>query len=458
MAANITIKKDKKHQTFEGFGVSGAWWAQDIGGWEETDPESGMPKRERIAQLLFDKSEGIGVGAYRYNLGGGSMQSGRGTFSPNCRRAESFDVSDTEYDWSRDKNAVWTMNAAVRYGADEVILFVNSPPERLTKNNKSHLDKPLRTNLAEENYLPFAKYCLDVAEHFVKQGVPVKYISPVNEPVWVWTGGQEGCHYRPRQVRGVMRVFAGELEKRPVLKGVRLSGAENGDLRWFNKTYCRMLLDDELVRRNIDSIDTHSYYLMPLKIMRLVPFLSNRIGSMKRYKKWMDKRYPGVSLKTTEWTHMKGGRDYGMDSALEQARVMLEDITVMDAAAWQLWIAVSNVDYCDGLIYQFDEDRTFKMTKRYYAFGNYSKFVESGSVRVETDCDDGELKTLAFVKGDRTALIVINATDKEKTVRLADGGKAVMYVTDDNENLTEREVELSAVRISGRSVNTLIRS
>jgi len=455
MPTEIKILTEKKRQTFDGFGVSGAWWAQDVGGWDEPDPDSGLPKRERVAQLLFDKEQGIGVGAYRYNLGGGSMQSGRGKFSNHSRRAESFDAGDigkSEYDWSRDENAVWMMNAAVRYGADEVVLFVNSPPERLTRNHKSHLDKPLRTNLPKKNDLPFAKYCLDVAEHFVEQGVPVKYISPVNEPVWVWTGGQEGCHYRPGQVRALMRVFAAELEKRPKLRGVRLAGAENGDLRWFNKTYCRVMLGDEIVRRNVDSVDTHSYFITP---PRLKPFIGNRLAYMRRYKKWMDKHYPGVKLKVSEWTHMKGGRDYGMDSALEQAKIMLEDITVLDAAAWQLWIAVSNVDFCDGLIYQFDEDRTFKLTKRYYAFGNYSKFVEKGSVRVETECGDAELKTLAFVGGDKTVVVVINPTDAEKTVCFG-GGSAVTYVTDDREDLAERAVDLSCVRISGRSVNTVV--
>ena len=39
--------------------MSGAWWAQVIGGWDEIDEESGLPKRERISQLLFDKEKGI---------------------------------------------------------------------------------------------------------------------------------------------------------------------------------------------------------------------------------------------------------------------------------------------------------------------------------------------------------------------------------------------------------------
>ena len=78
----ILIDPQKTYQTIESFGVSGAWWAQEIGGWEEPDEESGLPKRERIAELLFDREKGIGVSCYRYNLGAGSKQSGKGSTAP----------------------------------------------------------------------------------------------------------------------------------------------------------------------------------------------------------------------------------------------------------------------------------------------------------------------------------------------------------------------------------------
>lgn len=108
-------------------------------------------------------------------------------------------MSEGVYDFDRDKNAVYMMEQSVRDGADEVILFVNSPIERLTENGKTHCDssKVLQSNLKPKNYAAFAKYALDVTEHFVKKGLPIKYLSPVNEPIWVWLGGQEGCHYSP---------------------------------------------------------------------------------------------------------------------------------------------------------------------------------------------------------------------------------------------------------------------
>ena len=136
----IQLNANKRYQTFESFGASGAWWAQIVGGWTHIDEASGLTVRDRISQLLYSKTQGIGLGVYRYNIGGGSAQSGNGDIENPLRRTESFDLGAGRYDFCRDRNAVYMMKQAVRDGADEVILFVNSPIERLTKNHKTHLN------------------------------------------------------------------------------------------------------------------------------------------------------------------------------------------------------------------------------------------------------------------------------------------------------------------------------
>ncbi|MBR6361361.1 MAG: glycoside hydrolase family 30 protein [Clostridia bacterium] len=434
--SKMLLYPQNKHQVFGSFGVSGAWWAQTVGGWSETDEKSGMPKNERIAQLLFDEKEGLGIKCYRYNLGGGSKQSGNGVYDNEQRRTESFDADDYTYDFSRDANAVEMMKLAVKYGADEVVVFVNSPPERMTINGKAHCDKLFRTNLAKENYYRFAKYCLDCVEHFIDEGIPVKYLSPVNEPVWKWTGGQEGCHYNPAQVWRLLRVFADEIDKRPKLKGLKLSAAENGDIRWFNKTYCRILLDDIKIRDKLDAIDTHSYFLTPNYTI-LKKTIGDRPAYLKRYKKFMDRHYPGVELKTSEWCDMRGGRDYSIKSALRQTRVIMEDLKLLNVTSWQYWIALSIYDYCDGLIYEFDGPRSYRLTKRYYAFGNFSKFIRPGSRRIEVSTGT-DLGSVAFENDDKYIVVVMNRekTDKELTLPCE---KATAYITDADRNLEETQ-------------------
>lgn len=446
----ITTDSSAVLQTMTGFGVSGAWWAQAVGKW--TSYADGVPAKDKIASLLFDPVNGIGVQIYRYNLGGGSAQSGKGEYSDPLRRAETF-YTPTGPDFSRDKAAVYMMRQAVKQGARQVVFFVNTPPEALTKNGLGHTSRHrvFRTNISRKNVPAFCRCSLDAAEHFRKEGIPVTHVSPVNEPLWIWNGGQEGCHYSPRQTAYVLRVFAREMKKREALAGVRLAGAENGDIRWFNKAYTRAVMKYKEVRELTDGIDLHSYFL-PSPLPR---FFNDRPGFLKRYRRYMDRRYPGVPVNVSEWTHMKGGRDAGMTSALEQAKVMHEDITLLGASSWQHWIACSPYDYCDGLIYIDNEKETFSLTKRYYAFGNFSKFIPVGAKRIRAFADDKDLLVSAYRKDGKTVIVAVNPSEEPKTVSFPRSFR--LFVTDEDSDLAERLVPADAeVRLTPRSVNTLL--
>src|SRR5699024_9010638 len=161
----LAIFPEKIHQTIESFGASGAWWSQDVGGWTENETEE-LTKREYIAELLFDKNKGIGLTSYRYNLGAGSTAENSSKITDPWRRAESFELAPGEYDWSRDKKAQWMLNTAVEYGVEDIYLFVNSPPTRLTKNGSAYgtMVDGVSSNLDPENYEAFAKYIYDVSE------------------------------------------------------------------------------------------------------------------------------------------------------------------------------------------------------------------------------------------------------------------------------------------------------
>ena len=453
----LKINPLKEFQTFKSIGASGAWWAQIVGGWSHIDEKSGKPVRDRIAELLYNKETGIGMGVYRYNIGGGSKHSGKGEYSQPARATECFEVSKGEYDWNRDRNAVYMMKKCVENGVDEVIFFVNSPIERLTKNGLAHNKKHqlFHENISKKNYKEFAEYCLDVVEHFVNEGMPIKYLSPVNEPIWVWNGGQEGCFYRPRSVKNVFKVFAEEIDKRNVLKNVKLSGAESGDLRWFNKSYTRQLLKDKNVRKHLDGVEVHSYCL-PLPLPITIPFLNDRLGFVKRFRKWMDKKYPDVPIVMSEWTHMQGGRDYGMESALVTATTMYEDFTLLNAVSWQHWIAVSEVDYCDGLIYINLDDKSFEITKRYYVTGNFSKYIKPGSKRIEAETDDENVLVTAFKNENETVLVLINNSNDEKEFSLPYGKEFLISVTDESNNLKESVTDNQNVSLTPKSVTTVV--
>ncbi len=367
----ITVDVNTTYQTMESFGTSGAWWSQYVGGFDD-DPyeETGISTREQIAALLFDREQGIGLTCYRFNVGAGSADSHNGDYSDIHRRAQSFETAPGVYDWEKDANAVWFLKRAVELGVEEVVLFCNSPLERLTDNGMAHMTPGTKSNLSPENYSAFASYVMDVAEHFTGQGIPVKFISPINEPQWEWAGGQEGCHYEPGQTTEVYLAFLDELESREALAGVELSGPESGE--WGTQAtidYTEAILGNERLAGHFDTLDNHSYW--------------SDENAKKSYRNYMKVHYPEIKLRTSEWCEMVNGSDVTMDSAYHLAQQIAEDLRILNVVSWQNWVAVAPGGYRDGLIYIDERSHKFRALKRLWSFGNYSRYVRPGYVRVD---------------------------------------------------------------------------
>lgn len=358
------------YQTMESFGTSSAWWSQYVGGFTKEPYGDGVAARDAIAKLLFDREKGIGLTAYRYNLGAGSVESRTGTFWDNHRRAQCFETEPGVYDFSKDANAVWFMNRAVELGVKEVTFFCNSPLVRLTDNGLPHMTEGgSKTNLQPENYAAFANYCFDVTEHFIAEGIPVKFLSPVNEPQWDWYNSQEGCHYTPKETRALYLAFLDELEKRPeLLEKIRLAGPESGEWGGQAKDYTQAILGNERLAAHFDAIDNHSYW-------------SDKIAK-ESFRNWLTVVYPDTKLRMSEWCEMVNGSDVTMDSAFHLAQQIAEDLTILNVVSWCNWVGVAPGGYRDGLIYIDEASQKFRALKRLWSFGNYSHYVRPGYVRV----------------------------------------------------------------------------
>ncbi len=451
----IALDENTTYQTMESFGASGAWWSQDVGGWSDLNDE-GVEVREQIATLLFDDEKGIGLSAYRYNIGAGTADSGNSFegITDVWRRAQSFETEAGVYDWSKDENAVWFLQKAKDMGVSEMVFFCNSPLERLTKNGKGFGDAATEggttSNLSEENYRAFAEYVMDVVEHFVSEGYPIKYVSPINEPQWEWTGGQEGCHYEPDEVVKFLNVFLDVMEERKV-EGVELSAPELGE--WGNTSYAyyKAIFADERLKSAITTFDVHSYW--------------SDFTSKKKFVEWLDTMgIENLELKTSEWCEMVNGKDMGMDSALKLAVEMNTDLTKLNVTSWQYWIAVSCYNYRDGLIYVNKNTKDIWETKRLWAMGNYSRFIKEGYTRVEGSSDDGLVPVSAFKGTDENGkenlvVVVINTSTEKYEIATEDFSgynTGSVYVTDETHSLEKtQDISGGKVEIPASSVVTI---
>ena len=253
----LEINDDVTYQTLNGFGASAAWWAQNAGNSVYAD---------EVAKALYS-SEGLGLNIYRYNVGGGEAD------NPDkrvwgSRATESFyyfneATGEYEYDFTRDAGAQAMLEKSLAYGCiDTVVLFANSPHYSMTASGSAAGSYEDNTcNLPEENYEAYADYFITITEYFIEKGVPVKYISPINEPQWSWGGGwvgQEGCHYEPEQAVALLKVFAQKIKESGL--DVKLMGPESGEIGEITEWYFNELYNDADVREVLGSLAYHSYW------------------------------------------------------------------------------------------------------------------------------------------------------------------------------------------------------
>lgn len=415
------IDKTKKYQTFEEFGTSSCWWAQTI--------EDDATARE-IAKKLYDENEGLGLKIFRYNIGGGEADNPDCRIWDTARRTESFYVLDEEtgeykYDFTRDANARRIMDYAVEYGAEKIILFCNSPHFSMTKSG--HASGGLEeysSNLPKENYQAFVDYVLTIADWFVSQGYPIYAISPINEPQWSWGSpdwvGQEGCHYEPDEAIELLEMFAIEMQKRN--SPYKLNGPENGQMSWGYYAYVEKFFESEILNDFCDTYSGHSYW------MDTAYEEKEEVG--KKFKK----EYPDKKYEMSEWCELPLTIDSKtIDSGIYMAKVIVDDLNLMNAVSWQSWTAVNG----DGLLDR-DADGNLIEYNRYYAFKHFTSFIKPGMTRVrifENMKKESTLKTVAFIGDNNETVVVIVNPENEQMLKISGLiGEAEIYLTDEIHN------------------------
>lgn len=416
----LTINANKKGEVFDGFGASACWWSQLAGESEYA---------EEIAKLLFSK-EGLGLNIYRYNIGAGSADNPDTLIENSWRRTESFyvyneETGEYEYDFTRDAAAQKFLDLCLSYGCiDTVVLFANSPHYSMTLNGKaSGNEEWWVSNITSENYEAYAKYLVTIAEYFIKKGVPVKYISPINEPNWSWGSqgaGQEGCFYNSEDIYAVYRAVVKEIKAKNL--DVKLTGPESGEIGFRLYEWFEYLYKDEEIRPYLGTLSYHSYWSDDL--------VNNKIGLGK----WIKENVDDVPVEMSEWCHIPCTAPIdSIDGALVQARVMANDLNYSNINSWTAWVGVNDIGvgedgkkYSDGLLAASNDFSEYEIAMRYYAVAHFSKFIPQGSVKISTKKNINDIIKATETQEDGT----------EKTKVEKYGVNCVSYLTPDSKIVT----------------------
>jgi O-glycosyl hydrolase len=384
-------------QTMQGFGAAGAWWPNDL-------VKFGSAAQREVADKLFDQS-GIGLSVYRYNIGGGGV----GVTNPP-RAAQTFLVSPGTYDWRRDPGGRLFLGLAKQRNVPILVGFVNSAPSIWTTNG---LNTGGNLKLGSES--AYARYLADIVRHFHDvNGVTLSYVSPMNEPDYNFAGGgQEGMAVPVVQRAILVQALGRALAQQPYCRVIADESSHVGDQ--FNREVPQWMTIPG-TSQYVAALAHHLYDFpgdLPLQLAR-------QVGRLYGKELWC------TEVCCIDSSTGVFGKQYDptIAGAMPVVNRIWQCLTQANDAAFHWWVACSSAigtdptavntsGWNDGLLYYDPKyasngNQQIYTTKRYYALGNFSRYVRPGDQRHEVTGGPANLRLLAFSTSSGWSLVIIN--------------------------------------------------
>ena len=257
---------------------------------------------------------------------------------------------------------------------------------------------------------------------------------------------------------------------------VKISALESGQVGPHAIECLEKLYADEDIRSVLGTYAYHSYWT------------DGDILLKDSFGKYIQKKYPSVELEMSEWCELPNAHKYDdITAGLIMARTIGEDIINTGVNSWSSWVGVNEGgEDADSMIaVDWDNYDNYRISKRYYAMGHYTKFVPVGSYAVDVDLSvaditaeetddwydwiDGKayqgyrIKNYLTVsgfktpEGDYVAVIVNEGGDKEVSFNML-GYDAKVYTTDADSDLelTSETKGHKKITIGANSITTVV--
>ena len=397
---------------FKGWGTSLCWWANRVGGSERLI--------KKAAELFFDKEKGLGLNIMRYNIGGGDDPT-----HTHIQRTDSImpgflekDEATGELKWNymADKRQLDVLEACYRASGEDAYAeaFSNSPPYFMTVSGCSSGHRnPNCNNLRRDCTEDFAEYLAHVTDFIQRErGVKISSLAPMNEPYtnyWYKNSPkQEGCHISPGKRQSELLVAVKRAMRRYNLSETDLTSGDETSADRAAKAFSA-LTPDALAA--IDRVSTHTYERATPKIGRLC-------------------RKTGIDLWMTEtdWSSVSGENAGEMAPAVWLSEKIIEDMYILQPSAWVIWQIVASYISRDGYMGRKDMDSMFDLnkgywgcavaeidkeeyilTQKYYAFGQFSRYIRPGMKIILTD-----KRSLCAYDEERLVIVAVNPKERDE--------------------------------------------
>ncbi|MBQ3137019.1 MAG: hypothetical protein IJB74_05995 [Clostridia bacterium] len=388
----ITVSPNNQITTgdgsFKGWGTSLCWWANRVGGSEKLIRDA--------ADLFFDKEKGLGLNIMRYNIGGGDDPSHN-----HIERTDSMmpgflekdkETGELKWNYEADKRQLDVLSACCKASGDDAYVeaFSNSPPYFMCVSGCSSGHRnPNCNNLRKDSVKDFAEYLAHVTDYIQREkGIKISSLAPMNEPYsnyWYKNSPkQEGCHVSPGKRQSELLVAVKKAMRKYGLDSTDLTASDETNARRAAKAFSALSAEALSV---IDRVSTHTYE-------RATP----KIGALCRK--------TGIDLWMTEtdWSSESGENAGEMAPAIWLAEKIIEDMYILQPSAWVIWQIVAsyisqsgylgrkdmasmfdlNKGYWGCAVAEMDREE-YILTQKYYAFGQFSRYIRPGMKIILTD-------------------------------------------------------------------------
>jgi glucuronoarabinoxylan endo-1,4-beta-xylanase len=417
--ATVTVDYSQAKQTIAGFGASITWLAGDLNSFAPGDQTT-------ILNALYSTttpSAGLSI------IRGGSML---------CE----FNPSAGTYNWNHpliQSEISWMNRVKSTYGVNQFLVTTWTPPAFMKDNNSCSNGGSVLT-----------QYYPDLANTMVlwmqnaqsSLGQQVNVWSVQNEPSN--STSYDSANYTPAQF---ISFVTGYLKPAMTNAGLstKIAVPENsvwGGPSYFDSNWGFPILQNQpQMDADVDILATHDYGANYS--------LASPSQAALQYNKpiWQTEVYRGHSYNGS------------ISDALSWADSIYGALNTGNFSAWFHWWAIDYINDNGGLIIYDNTNWTYKVPKRVYAIGNFSRFMRPGSVVLTTSSTNANIQATAVRPTSGSVALVLTNQSKSSitvTVNLSNLANPPSSVTLYRTSSTENQAPLSAVPVTGGSLTITV--
>ncbi|KAI0415787.1 glycoside hydrolase family 30 protein [Xylaria grammica] len=447
-ASTITVDLTKTYQTMDGFGFSLAFQRANL-----ITNMSDKTKQRYLLDLLFNSTSGAGFSILRNGIGS-SPDSVLNPLAPVAPKNPGGPKATPQYQWDgKDSGQLFVSQEAYNtYGVRQIYGDAWSAPGYMKTNNNENnggtlCGVPGATCSSGDWRQAYADYLVQYVKYYGEAGVPVTRIGFLNEPEF---SPSYGMNSNGAQAADFINVLYATLQAANLSSQVGIGCCESEG--WGNQVNMVNAIKSAGAESKLAMVTTHTYTGGSNSPMNTkVPV-------------WLSEQCDLNGGWTTAWYSYGGaGEGYTWANNIYNA------VTGTQVSGYLYWEGVQwPSPNTNEKMVKVDQQSPYniEVSKRLWAFANWSRFVRPGAVRVATSGGSG-VKSAAFKNVDGSIAIVVistggSASNVSVKVSGADTGtitQATAWVTDASHDCAQTTVSLAtdgtlSGSVAARSITT----